>query len=123
MDVGIIFWIYSFEFRVESFVTSSGETCISFGDLDEGIPFVEVGVVVISGQPGCCGVGDLVGLWGEGFVLDEASKGFCISEVLCSREGWSYTCTEFLFVITTCEAVDLTDLWFSSQVSTYSACS
>ena len=51
MDVGIIFWVDSFEFRVEGFVTSSGETCISFGDLDEGIPFVEVGVVVISGQP------------------------------------------------------------------------
>jgi hypothetical protein len=111
VDVGIIFWIDSFEFRVESFVTRSGETRISFGDLDEGIPFVEVGVVVISGQPGCCGIGDLVGLWGEGFVLNKASEWFCISEVFRTIGVRSYACTQFLLVITTSETIYLLELW------------
>jgi hypothetical protein len=83
------------------FVTSSGETGISFGDLDEGIPFVEVGVIVISWQPGCCGVGDLVSLWGEDFVLNESTEWFCISEELLHGRIRSYTCTQFLLVITT----------------------
>ena len=81
MDVGVIFRIHALEFGVECLVTGAGEAGISFGDLDEGIAFVEVGVVVISGQPGGSVVGDLVGLWGEGFVLHEASEGFGVSEV------------------------------------------
>jgi hypothetical protein len=48
VDVGIVFWIYVFEFRVEGFIAGAGESGISFGDLDEGISFMEVGVVVIS---------------------------------------------------------------------------
>jgi hypothetical protein len=62
VDVGIVFWIYSFEFRVESFIAGAGEAGISFGDLDEGVTFVEVGVVVISWQPAGCGVGYFIGL-------------------------------------------------------------
>lgn len=81
MDVGIVFGIHALEFRVEGFVSGAGEAGIAFGDLDEGIAFMEVGVVVISGEPGGSVVGDLVGLWGEGFVLDEASEGFGVSEV------------------------------------------
>jgi hypothetical protein len=48
VDVGIVFWIYSFEFRMEGFVAGAGQAGIAFGDLDEGISFMEVGVVVIS---------------------------------------------------------------------------
>ena len=62
MDVGIVFWIYSFEFRVEGFVSGAGQAGIAFGDLDEGISFMEVGVVVISRKPVGCGVGYFVGL-------------------------------------------------------------
>jgi hypothetical protein len=42
---------------------------------------VEVDVVIVAGQPGGCGVGDLVGLGREGFVLNEAAEGFGIAEV------------------------------------------
>ena len=62
MDVGIVFWIYSFEFRMEGFIAGAGQSGIAFGDLDEGISFMEVGVVVISWQPGSCGVGYFIGL-------------------------------------------------------------
>ena len=62
VDVGIVFGIYSFEFRMEGFVAGAGQAGIAFGDLDEGISFMEVGVVVISWQPGSCGVGYLIGL-------------------------------------------------------------
>ena len=48
MDVGIVLGIYSFEFRMESFIAGAGQAGISFGDLDEGISCMEVGVVVIS---------------------------------------------------------------------------
>ena len=83
MDVGIVFWIYSFEFRMQGFVAGAGQAGISFRHLDEWISFMEVGVVVISGEPAGCLVGDLVGLGREGLVLNEASEWFCISEVFC----------------------------------------
>ena len=60
MDVGIVFGIYSFEFRMESFMAGAGESGIAFGDLDEGISCMEVGVVVITRKPGSCGVGYFV---------------------------------------------------------------
>jgi len=107
VDVGIVLWIYSFEFRMEGFIAGAGQAGIAFGDLDEGIAFMEVGVVVISWQPGCSVVGDLVGLWGEGFVLHETAEGLCISEVFTKRWGWSNTCAQLLLVITTREAVQL----------------
>ena len=84
MDVGIVFWIYVFQFRVECFITSSGESGIAFWDLGEGVAFMEVGVIVISGQPGWRVVADFVGLGSEQFVLNEAAEGFCISEVFHS---------------------------------------
>ena len=84
MNFGIVFWIYVFQFRVECFIPSSGESGITFWDLDEGIAFMEVGVVVISWQPGWCVVGDFVGLGCEEFILNEAAEGFCISEVFHS---------------------------------------
>jgi hypothetical protein len=62
VDVGIVLGIYSFEFRMEGFIAGAGQAGISFGDLDEGISFMEVGVVVISWEPAGCGVGDLIGL-------------------------------------------------------------
>jgi hypothetical protein len=60
VDVGIVFWIYSLEFRMECFIAGAGQAGIAFGDLDEGISFMEVGVVIISGQLAGCGVGDLI---------------------------------------------------------------
>jgi hypothetical protein len=47
---------------MEGFISGAGEAGISLGDLDEGISFMEVGVVVISRQPGSCAVGYLIGL-------------------------------------------------------------
>ena len=62
MDVGIVFRIQAFEFRMEGFIAGAGQAGISFGDLDEGISFMEVGVVVISWEPAGCGVGYFIGL-------------------------------------------------------------
>jgi hypothetical protein len=42
---------------------------------------MEVDVVIVSGQPGGCSVGDFVGLGREGLVLNEAAEGFGIAEV------------------------------------------
>lgn len=53
---------------------------IAFGNLGELIPFVEVGVIVIAWQPRGCIVGDLVGLWRVGFVLDQAPKRLGVAE-------------------------------------------
>jgi hypothetical protein len=63
VDVGIVFWVYTFQFRMDGFIAGAGQAGIAFGDLDEGISFMEVGVVIISWEPRCCGVGDLIGLW------------------------------------------------------------
>ena len=81
MDVWIVLWVDVFELWMERFIAGAGQTGIAFIDLDEGIAFMEVDVVVVSGQPAGGGVGDLVGLGREGFVLNEASEGFCIAEV------------------------------------------
>jgi hypothetical protein len=62
VDVGIVFWVHSFEFRMEGFVAGAGQAGIAFRDLDEGISCVEVGVVVISWEPAGGGVGYFVGL-------------------------------------------------------------
>jgi hypothetical protein len=62
VDVGIVLGIYSFEFRMERFVAGAGQAGIAFGDLDEGISCMEVGVVVITRQPAGCGVGYFIGL-------------------------------------------------------------
>jgi len=62
VDVGIVFWIYSLEFRMECFIAGAGQAGISLGELDEGISGMEVCVVVISWQPAGCGIGDLIGL-------------------------------------------------------------
>ena len=67
-------------------------------------------------------LGNLIGLRREDLILNETSEGFGIAEVFCSGEGWSYTCTQFLFVITTGNTVYLTGLWFWASLSTYSSC-
>jgi hypothetical protein len=51
VDVGIILWIYVFQFWMESFVSGARETCIAFWNLGEGITLMKVGVIVISRQP------------------------------------------------------------------------
>jgi hypothetical protein len=48
--------------RMEGFIAGVGESGIAFGDLDEGISFMEVGVVVISWEPPGCGVEYFAGL-------------------------------------------------------------
>ena len=83
MDVGIILGIYSFEFRMEGFVAGAGQAGIALRDLEEGITFMEVGVVIISWQPAGGLVRNLVGLGSEQFVLNEAPEWFGISEMLC----------------------------------------
>jgi len=40
-------------------------------------------------------------------VLNEAAEGFGISEVFLHGRGWSYAGAQFLLVVTTGEAVDL----------------
>jgi hypothetical protein len=81
VDVWIIFGVHSLEFRMQGLVAGAGQAGIAFGDLEEWISFVEVGVVVVSGQPAGCRVGDLVGLGREEFVLNEAAEGFGVSEL------------------------------------------
>jgi hypothetical protein len=93
---------------MQRFVAGSGEAGISFRHLDEGIAFMEVGVVVIPGKPAGGLVGDLVGLGSEQLVLNETSEWLGISEVFCERRTGTYTCTQFLLVITTGEVVYLT---------------
>jgi hypothetical protein len=68
---------------------------------------MEVDVVVVAGEPGGCGVGDLVGLGREGLVLNEAPEGFGISEVFLEGGRWSYAGAQFLLVVTTGETVYL----------------
>ena len=61
MDVWIIFGVDVFQFWMECGISLAGETGIAFIDLDEGIAFVEVDVVIVSRKPGGCGVGSC--LW------------------------------------------------------------
>ena len=84
MDVGIILGVDVFQFRMQGFIAGAGETGIAFRDLEEGISFVEVGVVVITGQPAGGLVRYFVGLGSEQFVLYEAAEWLCISEMLRS---------------------------------------
>ena len=65
---------------------------------------MEVDVVVISGQPARGGIGNLVGLGAEGFVLDEAAEGLGIAEEFLERGIGSYTGAQFLLVVTAGEA-------------------
>jgi hypothetical protein len=108
VDVGIILGVDVFQFRMEGFIAGAGQAGIAFRDLEERITFMEVGVVVITGQPAGGLVRNLVGLRGEEFVLYEASEWLCISEVFRERRTGTYTCTQFLLVITTGEVVYLT---------------
>ena len=84
MDVGIILGVDVFQFRMEGFIAGAGQAGISFRDLEERISFMEVDVVVITGQP-CCGlVRDLVGLGRVELVLYEAAEWLGIAEVFCA---------------------------------------
>jgi hypothetical protein len=51
VDVWIVFGVNVFEFWMECRVAGAGQTGIAFVDLDEGIAFMEVGVVVVSWDP------------------------------------------------------------------------
>ena len=62
VDVGVIFGVDVFQFRMERGIAGAGQAGISFGDLGSGISFMEVGVVVIAGEPAGGLVGYFVGL-------------------------------------------------------------
>ena len=101
MDIGVIFGVEALEFRVEGLVAGAGQAGVSVVDLDVGIPHLEVGHVVVAGEPGRHGIGDLICLGLEAGALDEAAEGFGVAEVFLEGRGWSQACTQFPFVITT----------------------
>ena len=82
MDVGIVFGIDALQFRVKRSIAFAGQTSESLIDLDVEIADTEVRVVVVAGHPARHGVGDLVGLGSEAFVLDEAAERFGVAEHL-----------------------------------------
>ena len=51
MNVGIIFRVDVFQFRMECCISFTRQTGIAFVDLDEWIPFMEVDVVIVSREP------------------------------------------------------------------------
>ena len=103
MDIRVVFGVESFQFRVQGLVAGAGPAGVAVVDLDVGIADPEVGHVVVAGEPGRHGIGDLVGLGLEAFALDEAAQGFGIAEVFLEGGRWSQACTQFPFVITTGE--------------------
>jgi hypothetical protein len=86
VDVGIVFWIYSLEFWMYGFVTCARQTCVAVVDLDEGIADLEVGHVIVAGEPRRHGVGDFVGLGFESFTLNGKLAGaldqYCTGHIL-----------------------------------------
>ena len=71
MDVWIVLWIYVFEFWMKCLVAGAGQAGIAFVDFDEGIAFMEVGVVVVSRQPaGNCAAGALVPSLSEYILIE-----------------------------------------------------
>jgi hypothetical protein len=84
VDVRVVFWVYVFEFWMECFVSGAGQAGKSLVDLYIWIADMEVGVVVISGEPAGGRVGYLVGMWREALTLYKSSEWFCIAEVFCS---------------------------------------
>jgi len=107
VDVWIVLWVDVFEFWMERRIAGAGKTGIAIIDLDEGIAVMEVGVVVVSGQPTGCGVGDLVGLGRECFVLDEAAEGFGVSEMFGQAWRRADAGAQFLLVVAAGEVVYL----------------
>ncbi len=84
MDVWIVFGVDSGYLWMYSFVAGAGQACKSLVDLDERIANVEVGVIVVAGEPARGRVGNLVGLWREALTLYESAEGLCVSKVFCS---------------------------------------
>ena len=80
MDVGIVFGVDVFELGMKGGVAGAGQTGKSLVDLNEGITFMKVGVVVISWEPAGSRVGDLIGLGSEALTLYKAAEGFCIAK-------------------------------------------
>lgn len=84
MDVRVVFWVYVFEFWMESLVSGAGQAGKSLVDLYIWIAGMKVGVVVLSGKPAGGRVGYLVSLWREALTLYKSSEGFGIAVVFCS---------------------------------------
>ena len=80
VDVGIVFRVDVLEFGMEGGIAGARQAGKSLIDLDEGISFMKVGIVIISWEPAGGGVGDLIGLWSEALPLYKAAEGFCIAE-------------------------------------------
>jgi hypothetical protein len=107
MDIGIVFRVHVPDFRMQRGIPFARKARITLVDLDERISLMEVGVVIISGEPGGSRIGDLIGLGREGLVLDKAAKWFCIAEHLGAGWRGPNAGAQFLFVITTGEVIDL----------------
>ena len=85
VDVRIIFRIESFQFWMKCLVAGARQTSVAIVDADVRITDLEVGHVIVAGQPRWHGVGDLVGLGLEAGALDEAAQRFGIAEVFLER--------------------------------------
>ena len=76
MDVGIVLRAEPFQFRMQRPVAGARQAGIAVVDPDARITDLEVGHVIVAGQPRGHGVGDLVGLGLEAGALDEAAQRF-----------------------------------------------
>jgi len=121
VNVRIVFWVEPFQFWVQRFIAGARKTSVSIVDADVRITDLEVGHVIVAGQPRWHGVGDLVGLGLEAGALDEAAQRFGIAEVFLERRRRTETCTEFPFVITMGDVRSVLELWIWTSLSTYSS--
>jgi len=89
-------------------VAGAGQASIALVDLDVGGTLLEVDHVIVPGHPGGHGVGDLVDLGREAFVLDETAQGFGVADqaVLCLR-GDEHAGAEVALVVLAAQGVHL----------------
>ena len=78
MDVGIVFGVDIFEFRVQRGIARAGQAGESLVHLYIWIALVEVGVVVFAGHPGRHGAADFVGLRLKSITLDKRRLWFVV---------------------------------------------
>ena len=76
MDVRVILGVDVLQLRMERLVAGSGQTGVAVIDPDIRITLSKVGHVVVAGEPGRHGVGDLVGLGLEALPLNESAQRF-----------------------------------------------
>lgn len=121
VDVRVVLGVEPFQFRMQRLAAGARQAGIAVVDPDVRITDLEVGHVIVAGQPRWHGVGDLVGLGLEAGALDEAAQRFGIAEVFLERRRRTETCTEFPFVITMGDVRSVLELWIWTSLSTYSS--